>query len=93
MFFFTRTGAVEALTAALVEYTGTMVIVTHNRDFCEKIKATHVAMVRGDGSVSIDSREVWGLGFRLEGLGVSLECVLTFKSASIDCRGVWGVRV
>lgn len=37
---------------------GTIVCVTHNRDFCEKIKATHVAMVRGDGSVAVDDRPI-----------------------------------
>mmetsp|Transcript_64848 Transcript_64848/g.104985 ORF Transcript_64848/g.104985 Transcript_64848/m.104985 type:complete len:550 (+) Transcript_64848:2-1651(+) len=50
--------AVDALTTALVEYTGTIVVVTHNRDFCEKIKATHVAMVKGDGGITVTDREV-----------------------------------
>jgi ATP-binding cassette subfamily F protein 3 len=49
-------GALDALTAALVDYTGTIVCVTHNRDLCEKMQATHVAMVRGDGSVVVDDR-------------------------------------
>ena len=32
--------------------------VTHNREFCEKIKATHVGMVRGDGSLSVEARPI-----------------------------------
>ena len=62
--------AVDALTAALADYTGTVAVVSHNRDFCDKMRATHVAMVPGDGSVAVADRPVrasdWDAIARLE---------------------------
>jgi ATP-binding cassette subfamily F protein 3 len=69
--------AMESLTQALVEYSGTVVIVTHNRQLCEQMGATHVAMVTGDGSVLVRDREVrdadWDEIARLEKAGVGAE--------------------
>lgn len=36
---------VAVLTAALSGFEGSIVVVTHNREFCEAIKPTHVAKV------------------------------------------------
>merc|ERR1740138_714446 len=38
---------VHVLTEALQEYQGTIVVVTHNRPFCELLAPTHVATVLG----------------------------------------------
>jgi len=39
---------VQVLTEALQEYKGTIVVVTHNRPFCELLAPTHVATVLGE---------------------------------------------
>jgi len=39
---------VQVLTEALQEYKGTIVVVTHNRPFCELLEPTHVATVLGE---------------------------------------------
>lgn len=52
-------GTVEVLTEALQEYQGTIIVVTHNRHFCELLAPTHVARVLGEPgrqTVAIEAR-------------------------------------
>jgi hypothetical protein len=52
-------GSVEALSNALSEWggeNGALVVVSHDRSFCEKIEFTHVATVQ-DGSFMIEPRD------------------------------------
>jgi len=44
-------GTVRVLTEALQEYQGTVVVVTHNREFLELLAPTHIAKVRGEPGV------------------------------------------
>ena len=47
-------GTVEVLTKALQAYEGTIVVVTHNRPFCELLAPTHIAKVVGEpGSLTL----------------------------------------
>ena len=49
---------VQVLTEALQEYQGTIVVVTHNRPFCELLAPTHIATVLGDpGSQTVKIEE------------------------------------
>ena len=49
---------VQVLTEALQEYQGTIVVVTHNRPFCELLAPTHVATVLGSpGSQTVKIEE------------------------------------
>jgi ATP-binding cassette subfamily F protein 3 len=41
-------GTVKVLTDALIEYKGTIIVVTHNRPFAELLNPTHVATVMGE---------------------------------------------
>jgi len=44
---------VQVLTQALQEYKGTIIVVTHNRPFCEQLQPTHVATVVGEPGMYI----------------------------------------
>ena len=46
---------VAALTDALAKYEGAIVVVSHDRAFCEALAPTHVATVQG-GAVVVESR-------------------------------------
>ena len=48
-------GAIKALETALAKYTGTIVVISHDRPFCEALSATHVAYVI-DGGVKMEER-------------------------------------
>lgn len=50
---------VHVLTEALREYKGTMIVVTHNRPFCELLEPTHIATVVGEAgaqTVKVEER-------------------------------------
>ena len=46
---------IDALTGALNAYDGALVVVSHDRAFCESLAPTHVASVRG-GRVTLEAR-------------------------------------
>eukprot|EP00808_Paulinella_micropora_P022224 g3584.t1 len=47
--------AIQGLLLALMDYKGAIVIVSHDRSFCEAVGATHVATVK-DGKVRVEAR-------------------------------------
>jgi len=69
---------VHVLTQALQEYKGTIIIVTHNRPFCEQLQPTHVATVVGEPgaqTVKIEERPLrasdWdGMAVEVSGSGI-----------------------
>lgn len=49
--------AIAALVDALQDYEGAMVVISHDRNFCEALSATHIAYI-ADGTVSIEQRSI-----------------------------------
>ncbi len=49
--------AIQALLDALDSYTGAVVVVSHDRAFCEAVRCTHVAVV-ADGALLLEEREL-----------------------------------
>ena len=60
--------AIEALVSALDEYEGCLVVISHDRAFCEAIRCSHVAYV-ANGRVSVEERELRPSDFRRERQG------------------------
>ena len=50
-------GAIDALLGALDKYEGAVVVVSHDRSFCEAVRATHVAYV-SNGGVEMQERSL-----------------------------------
>jgi ABC transport system ATP-binding/permease protein len=48
---------IEVLTAALREFSGSIVVISHDRTFLEELQSTHVISVRG-GCVSMEERSL-----------------------------------
>ena len=47
--------AIDALLVAISKYTGAVVVVSHDRAFCEAIEATHVGYV-ANGQIDVEER-------------------------------------
>jgi ABC-type multidrug transport system ATPase subunit len=50
-------GAIESLLDALERYEGAVLVVSHDRSFCEAVKCTHVAYVSG-GTCTVEERSL-----------------------------------
>ena len=62
--------SIAALLDAMDEYEGALVVVSHDRAFCEAIRATHVGYV-ADGAVSVEERDLRDSDFSTADSGVS----------------------
>jgi ATP-binding cassette subfamily F protein 3 len=62
--------AIEALLAALEEYEGIVVVISHDRSFCEALRCSHVAYV-ANGAVSVQERELRPADFSETDRGVA----------------------
>jgi ATP-binding cassette subfamily F protein 3 len=62
--------SIAALVSALDEYEGAVVVVSHDRAFCEALRCTHVAYVAG-GSVTLEERELRASDFSEDDKGVA----------------------
>ena len=62
--------AIEALVSALDEYEGCLVVISHDRAFCEAIRCSHVAYV-ANGRVSVEERELRPSDFSVSDRGVA----------------------
>ena len=62
--------SIDALIEALEAYAGTVVVISHDRGFCEAISCTHVAYV-ANGAVTIEERDLRPSDFNEVDRGVS----------------------
>lgn len=62
--------SISALITALDEYEGAIVVVSHDRAFCEAIRCTHVAYV-AEGQVTLEERELRPSDFSTADRGVA----------------------
>lgn len=65
-----RLQSIDALLEALEAYEGAVVVISHDRAFCEALRCTHVAYV-ANGVVSLDERELRPADFNELDRGVS----------------------
>ena len=73
--------SIAALVDALDEYPGAIVVVSHDRAFCEALQCTHVAYV-ADGKVDMEERELRPSDFSESDRGVVNIDQLTLDAAS-----------
>jgi hypothetical protein len=78
----------QVLTKALQAYKGSIVVVTHNRNFCELLAPTHVAKVEGEPgtqTVFIEERNLRPTDW--EGMGDELIPAVTRGTSTLSRKG------